>query len=142
MQDKRLHQHHLYIWQRVHGVRHQRTVDPVEPFIIHAVVAGKLMPCIVDADKDADDIRFFVPAVCLDPRVNIYDSVAADATVFKCKSAGIPDAELSAHHQCITLPNGNQTAVAYVSADIGDRVTQKKNFHYFSPYRMFLYMGP
>ena len=54
----------------------------------HAIAGTELVPGIVDADEDADDIRGEVDAVAFPTGVEVDDPVAADAAVENAEAGG------------------------------------------------------
>ena len=76
-----LQQNELHPGQGMGDFLEHPLVHPAELGSVHAVVFAQLVPHIVDADQNADDVGPQVDAVPLDTGVQIHHPVAGDAPV-------------------------------------------------------------
>ena len=89
MRDERFENEKLRFRQRTKQLVKQHGIDALELVRVDAVPVADLVPDVVDADQDADNVRLQIDEVLLDARVEIDDTVAADPAVEEPICAGM-----------------------------------------------------
>ena len=117
---KRLQKNQFDFRQFLQRPVEQHTVELLITRDLHAILSGFLVPCVIDADQDAQNVGTQIDAVRFPARVKIHDTVSADAEIVKVENIVADDAAVEARYEELAQQFGMKVEDVKSRIDIED----------------------